>query len=79
MKENNKLIRVYTGTEVSVYLLKDMLEQNGISSIIKNDFNSGISAGFAGGVPSAIDIYIKQSDLKNAESIIGEFIKSDKS
>ena len=42
MKEKNKLIRVYTGTELTVNLLKDELEKIGISSLIQNDFNSGV-------------------------------------
>jgi hypothetical protein len=78
MKEKNKLIRVYSGTEVSVILLKGRLEEIGISAIIQNDYKSGIAAGFVGGVQSAIDLYIQQFDYKKAESIIGEFIKNNK-
>jgi Putative prokaryotic signal transducing protein len=76
MKEKNKLIRVYSGTEVSVILLKGRLEEIGISAIIQNDYKSGIDAGFVGGVQSAIDLYIQQFDYKKAESIISEFIKN---
>jgi len=46
MKENSNLIRVYSGTELTVNLLKDELEKFGISSMIQNDFNSGVSADF---------------------------------
>ena len=35
MKERNKLIRVYTGTEISVILLKGRLEEIGINSMIQ--------------------------------------------
>lgn len=59
MKENSNLIRVYSGTELTVNLLKDELEKFGISSMIRNDFNSGVSAGFSGGVPSSIDLFIQ--------------------
>lgn len=75
MKENNKLIRVFTGTELTVNLLKNELEESGIAGIIRNDFNSGISAGFSGGVSSAIDLFIQESDLEKAEPIISEFVK----
>lgn len=78
MKEKNKLIRVYTGTEISVILLKGKLEEIGISALIQNDYKSGIDAGFVGGVQSAIDLYIQQFDFKKAESIISEFIQNNK-
>jgi hypothetical protein len=74
MKEKNKLVKVYTGGEISVIMLKGRLEEIGISSIIKNEYNAGIGAGFVGGVQSAVDLYIQQSDYKNAEAIIKEFI-----
>ena len=44
MKENSNLIRVYSGTELTVNLLKEELEGSGIPSMIQNDFNSGISS-----------------------------------
>jgi len=73
MKENNNLIRIYSGTELTVNLLKDELEGSGIPSMIQNDFNSGVSAGFSGGVPSAIDLFIQEHDLGKAEPIVNEF------
>ena len=73
MKENSNLIRVYSGTELTVNLLKDELEKFGISSMIQNDFNSGVSAGFSGGVPSSIDLFIQELDLGKAEPILSEF------
>lgn len=77
MKKGNNLIRVFTGTEVLVYLLKERLEEVGISALIKDDFQSGITVGFVSGVPSAIDLYIQESDLTEAEPIINEFIKDN--
>jgi len=73
MKENSNLIRVYSGTELTVNLLKDELEKFGISSMIQNDFNSGVSAGFSGGVPSSIDLFIQELDMGKAEPILSEF------
>jgi hypothetical protein len=77
MKNGNDLIRVFTGTEVLVYLLKERLEEVDISSLIKDDFQSGLTVGFVSGVPSAIDLYILESDLKIAEPIINEFMKDN--
>ena len=78
MKDKNKMIRVYSGTLLTVNLLKDELEQIGISGLIQNDFNSGIVAGFSVGSPSSIDLFIQEFDLKKAEPIINDFIFQDK-
>ena len=75
MNENNNLIRVYSGTELTVNLLKDELENFGVACLIQNDFNSGVSAGFSGGVPSSVDLFIQESDQDKAEPIIREFRK----
>ena len=77
MKNGNDLIRVFTGTEVLVYLLKERLEEVGISALIKDDFQSGITVGFVSGVPSAIDLYIQESDLEKAEPILKEFAQDN--
>jgi len=77
MKKGNNLIRVFTGTEVSVIYLKERLEEIGISALIKNDFQSGLTVGFVSGVPSAVDLYIQESDLKEAEPIIKEFNENE--
>ncbi len=76
MENSKKLIRIYTGTEVSVVFLKAKLEEAGIAVLIRNDYYSGITAGFTGGVPSAIDICIQKSDIEKAEPIINEFVQN---
>lgn len=70
MEKESDLIRVFAGSEVEVIFLQGELEKIGISSIIKNDFQSGITAGFMGGIPSGIDLFIQESDLEKAEPII---------
>ncbi|HEY3390568.1 MAG TPA: DUF2007 domain-containing protein [Prolixibacteraceae bacterium] len=77
MKKGSSLIRVFTGTEFSVYRLKERLEEVGISALIKDDFQSGLSGGFVSGTPTAIDLYIQESDIEEAEPIINEFIQND--
>jgi hypothetical protein len=78
MKQKDELIRAYTGTEITVILLKGRLEEIGISSVIQNDYKSGINVGFVGGVQSAVDLYIQQSDYKKAQPVINEFIERNK-
>jgi hypothetical protein len=70
----DKLIKVYSGNEVTVYLLRGKLEIAGVSAIIRNDsYDSYLLV-----APSTVDLYIQQSDYKKAEPIISEFIKKNK-
>jgi hypothetical protein len=69
---NNKLIKIYTGTEISVLALKDLLEKDGITTSIHNDSNNS----FLGAVPAAIDLYIQSNDLKKAKIIIEDFTRN---
>ncbi len=78
MKQKNKLVKVYTGTEVTVNLLKELLEETGVGSTIQNNYKSGIEIGFVGGVQSAIDLYIQQSDFETAEPLIRDFIEKNR-
>lgn len=77
MDTGEELIRVYTGSEVTVLALQAELEEIGVGSIIQNDYVSGISVGFMGGTPVSADLYIQQSDFKTAESLINEFIRNN--
>ena len=73
MKNEDQLVRVFSGSEVSVILLKAKLEEAGVSAIIQNDFQSGIAAGFAGSTPTGVDLYIREGDLQLAEPILQAF------
>lgn len=75
----SKQIKIYTGTEFSVTLLKALLEDIGVVSRIQNNYRSGIEIGFVGGVQSAVDLFIQQSDFEKAEPVIRDFIARNKS
>lgn len=77
MKKSDNIVRIYTGTEITVNLLKDELEKVGVIGIVQNDFASGTSAGVAGN-PSAIDLFIQESDLNKATPILTDFLKINK-
>ena len=79
MKERNKLVKVYTGTEMTVTLLKELLEEIKVASTIQNNYKSGVEVGFVGGVQSSVDLFIQQSDFETAESVIRDFIAQNKS
>lgn len=77
MGEDEELIRIYTGTEVSAMLLLGELEQAGIPAMTQNDYQSGLMAGFVGGTPSAVDVFINASDMTRAEPVIEDFRKNN--
>jgi hypothetical protein len=74
MNKGEELVRVYTGTEVAVLILRGELEDIGVGSVVQNDYVSGISVGIIGGTPTSVDLFIQQSDLEKAGSVISEFI-----
>jgi hypothetical protein len=77
MNNKNELRKVFTGREVQGIILKGELEENGITSVIKNDFEAGMSAGFASGTAPEVDLYVNEGDLMAAAPIITEFIKNN--
>ncbi len=74
MTNKNGLVLVYTGTDVIIAQIKYELELKGINSIVKDGFNAGLAAGFGGGIPSAIDLFVTETDLDKATKIIEAII-----
>jgi hypothetical protein len=72
MEREDDLIKVFFGVEATALLLKGMLEEAGISVLIKNDSSSA----FLGVLPQEVDLYIQEVDFADAEPIINEFIKN---
>ena len=72
--DNNKIVLAYTGTDVIIAQIKAELELQGINSIVKDGFNAGLSAGFGGGIPSAIDLFVTEADFEKASGIISAII-----
>jgi hypothetical protein len=64
MRSNDKLIRVYSGNEVMVNMLKGRLDIPGIYAAVQNDSGDSFLRGVTAAVDlsdSRIDIYIKSS------------------
>jgi hypothetical protein len=70
MENSEGLALVYTGGDVNIQRIKAELEIQGINSIIEDGFKQGVGAGFGGGVPSAIDLYVAETDVEKAKEII---------
>ncbi len=77
MAQRNKLIRVFVGTEDTCLALLEELEKAGVMGMIRNEFQSAISAGFCDESPSALDLYIQESSLDIAKQIIEDFIRDN--
>ena len=77
MTKNEDLKRLYTGSEINVNILKEILDDNQIPSLIKNDLKSGLTAGFGGGyVEAESSIFVFDNNLKKAKIILNEFLTS---
>lgn len=77
MESESGLIKVFTGTEVVVYMLKGQLEEIGVGALIRNDYEIGAKSGFFGGTTSSVYLFIQESDLHKAQEIINEFTKNN--
>jgi hypothetical protein len=75
MNDKDKIVLVYTGTDIIIARVKAELELQGISSIVKDGFSVGLSAGFGGGIPSAIDLFVTEVNLEKASEIINAIIE----
>lgn len=62
--------RVYTGSIVNVQFVQTVLQDRGINSITRDDMQSGMIAGFGGGIPNHIQLFVKKEDVEQAVPII---------
>ncbi len=77
MDKKDNLVRIFSGTEMLCFQLKAELEEIDVIAMIKNVFQSSLSAGFFAGSPSAIDVYINESELEMAMPIIKAFVENN--
>ncbi len=62
--------RIYTGSLINVQFLQTLLQDRGINSITQDNMKSGMLAGFGGGVPDHIQLFVKKNDVEEAIPII---------
>jgi hypothetical protein len=72
MERAGNLIKVFFGVESSALLLKGLLEEAGISVLIKNDSASA----FLGLLPQEVDLYIQEADLADAVPLVNDFMRN---
>ncbi|MFT4830466.1 MAG: hypothetical protein ACI815_000100 [Psychroserpens sp.] len=75
MERKNNYVSVFTGSEVDIILLKGLLEEKGIGTLVKNEKESARVSGFGGGSYGGIRLFILESDKIRATPIIEAFGK----
>ncbi len=74
MKEHDSIVRVFSGSEITALMIKARLEEAGIVAMIRNDFQSGVAAGFFAGPPEDVDLFVSNEDLEAANPVIEEIL-----
>jgi len=62
--------RVYTGSFINVQYLQNILQDQDINSIKRDDFESGLRGGFGGGLPNQVQLFVKKKDVLLAKALI---------
>ena len=69
MSSEDQFKRVYTGSDVNVQYLQGLMEKAGIHTRVRNDFDSGLRAGFGGGLPGQVQLFAISSHYEEALKI----------
>lgn len=76
MSENlEETTRIYTGPAMIAQGLRARLNDLGIEPIIKDDHQSGITSGFAIGVPGQVRVFIRKDELPLAQDTIAGYLE----
>lgn len=71
MSKPFKYVDFYSGSEVEILRIKDLLEGEEIPSIIQNDFQSGNLGGFFGETPGTVRLKVQEADYEKAKLLVG--------
>lgn len=75
MDETKKTVRIYTGPALVAKGLIARLNEINIEPIIKDDHQSGITGGFAMGIPNQVRLFIRQEELDQSRDLIENYLK----
>jgi len=77
MTHQEDLTLLYSGTEINANVLKEILEDNDIGALIKNDMKSGLTAGFGGGyIEAEASLFVTEKNLEKAKILLKQFLES---
>lgn len=63
--------KLFAGSEIMVLAVRNILEENSIPYIIRDDIESAISSGF-GSADKAVNVFVENSDLDKAKNLLAE-------
>ena len=66
------LVKIFSGSEILAFSLRDQIQEAGIEPVVKNNIQSGRLAGF-GTYDQAVEIFIEESDYGQVSKIIEDF------
>ncbi len=75
MNAQEQTVRIYTGPAMIANGLKARLMEMDILPIVKDDHQSGITGGFAVGVPNQVRLFIRQEELDRAKGVIDAYLE----
>ncbi|MEC4116410.1 putative signal transducing protein [Myroides phaeus] len=61
--------KLFAGSEIMVLAVKDVLEENNIRYIVRDDIDSAITAGF-GSADKAVHVFVEEEDLARAKELL---------
>lgn len=77
MTNHEDLILLFTGSEINANVLQEILQDNQIGCLVKNDMKSGLTAGFGGGyVEAEARLYVSEKNIEKAKVLLDEFLNS---
>lgn len=77
MTKQDDINLLYVCSEIDAKVLKEILEENNIAALIRNDMASSKTAGFGGGFyGSEVKVYVTTDKLDKAKLILEAFKKS---
>ncbi|MDE0535357.1 MULTISPECIES: putative signal transducing protein [unclassified Tenacibaculum] len=68
----NKHVKVFSGTQIFVGRLSQLLDEINVPYLIKDNKESGRLAGF-GTLGNSVDVFIYESDVEKSQSTIDSF------
>ena len=80
MTDQDSLILVFTGSNVDANFIKSILEDNGISCLVRDSLLESTMAGWASGSPEdSSRVFVEQENELAAKNLIEQYLASLKS
>ncbi len=75
--DQTKVVKLYTASLVEVEGIQGYLEENGISTSVRDEFNEGLHAGFPNGVPNDVTLMVMEKELEKAQGLLKAYLESE--